>query len=155
MLIIKKLNNQLAYWKMKTLDYKRKQALVKIVKSWIVSDADVNNFLPTDQDRRNTKRLSSELERLLADSNSLSFRRMAKSLDWTNPNVSLIVELTLDDYLGNRLYRHGKKIALHLDTAARLNGELKKFIPLHHEKRSSKVMDSIDMLKIRWENSKI
>jgi len=155
MLLIKKLNNRLAFWKMKTLDYKRKQALVKIVKSWIVSSEDVNNFLPTDQDRRNTKRLSSELERLLENSNALPFRRIAKSLDWTNPNVSLIVELTLDEYLGNRLYRHGKKIALHLDNAARINGELNKYIPLHHKKRSSHVMDSIDMLKIRWENTKL
>lgn len=135
-------------------DYQRKKSLEGIVRSWLIDKNEANRSLATDQDKRNTRRLNAVMSELLADRNSLLFRRIAKTLDWEKPNCSLIIELALLDKIGNRLYLHSLPIALHLDTVLSNTGESKLLQRLKDDKRSSDLDSSIRLLNHRRQENK-
>lgn len=155
MLIYKKVKFLIADAIRLNKDYQRKKSLEGLIRSWLIDRDEVNNSLATDQDKRNARRTNAVMTEFLESRNSIRFRRIAKTLDWSSPHCSLIVEMAMLGMIGNRIYRHALPIALHLDTVLRLTKESELLIKLKDGKRSSDLDTALRMLKDQWIKSKM
>lgn len=136
-------------YKRKHLEYCRQKTLVNLIKQWLetLDEKSVPNRLKHDVVAKES--FKSTLSFLLENRKELFFKRIAKTLDWTNPNVSLVVEFRLSELVDKKNFKTILLMAEQRDSVYRQEGTIASFKTLHDPKRSSNVDDVAKLLHRR------